>query len=164
MLNKRSPKRNRSAETTIVFIAPLFLVFNGKAERKSHWHPKKNVHNFYFVGAVRTMMKKRRSKCMEDGGCFRVLMTSRSGPVQHTWILARQGTRRGGGHLIRCYQAPCHQGIPQSDKRVQHASFPQLLLTNLSPIERDFKDVKGDIWCWFWGQVKMQLSAPLPYV
>ena len=80
------------------------------------------------------------------------------------YVDSGQHARRGGGHLIRCYQAPCHQGITQSDKRVQHASFPQLLLTNLSPIEWDFKDVKGDILCWFWGQVKMQLSAPLPYV
>ena len=45
MLNKRSPKRNRSAETTIVFTAPLFLVFNGKAERKSHWHLKRYVQS-----------------------------------------------------------------------------------------------------------------------
>ena len=146
----------------------------------------KTIHNFcnlksiaFFIGhrALHCLKIERQNSrasskddddvafaCVEDGGCFRVLMTSRSGPVQHTWILASQGTRRGGGHLIRCYQAPCHQGITQSDKRVQHASFPQLLLTNLSPIERDFKDVKGDIWCWFWGQVKMQVSAPLPYV
>ena len=111
----------------------------------------KTIHNFcnlksiaFFIGhrALHCLKIERQNSrasskddddvafaCVEDGGCFRVLMTSRSRPGQHTWILAsiQEG---GGGHLIRCYQARGTKGIPNLI-RTQHASFLQLLLTDL---------------------------------
>ena len=115
MLSKRSRKRKHwdrhwSLQPYYSFCLMTKLRNTGLGMLSEEYMGKyKTIHNFcnlksiaFFIGhralhCLRIEWQNSRASskddddvafaCVEDGGCFRVLMTSRSGPGQHTRIL-----------------------------------------------------------------------------
>ena len=168
MLSKRSRKRKHwdrhwSLQPYYSFCLMTKLRNTGLGMLSEEYMGKyKTIHNFcnlksiaFFIGhralqclKIEWQNSRASSKddddvacaCVEDGGCFRVLMTSRSGPGQHTRIL---GTPHKKGWWPSDKLTP-GKGIPPI-KGAHRVTF-SLLSLKLFTVKVKFHFSKCELW------------------